>query len=170
MVAGAVSLKPPCSDRAALFWSGDARMIHLPSEAGLHSLSLSEKPYRWHPCHHLSAGFLIRITDSEAQGSGQFLAMRRVDHNPRGPGAGRRRPPPPDCDPAGTSGGHVRRARPAGTSGGHVRRARPAGTSGGHARQERRAESSYAYLTPACKPDAMPLMPTHTGALVTFFG
>jgi len=27
--------------------------------------------------------------------------MRRVDHNPRKPGAGRR-PPSPDCDPAGT--------------------------------------------------------------------
>gem|GEM_PF-2696467 len=51
--------------------------------------------------------------------------MRRVDHNPRGPGVGRR-PTPPDCDPAGTSGGHIRRARQAGTLGGHIRRARQA--------------------------------------------
>gem|GEM_PF-3739624 len=69
--------------------------------------------------------------------------------------------------PAGTSGGHVRRARledtsgrhvwrtrPAGTSGGHIRQARLADTSGGHVREQRRAESSCAYLTLACKPDA----------------
>ena len=73
----------------------------------------------WEPADVEALEQGLRAADSRLRENKQALKTE-APHNPRGPGAGRR-PPPPDCDPAVTSGGHVRRSRPVGTSRGHVR-------------------------------------------------